>query len=93
MRIKVPYALATWQAGDEVELVAMSHWREQDAPPIRLLYPETAPPPEGTESALRVRLSPERTASIMDSLIEAINRFEQRTGWEDLRENMERTRN
>ena len=38
---KAPYAIATWPEGDEVELLAINHWREEEATPIRLLYPET----------------------------------------------------
>lgn len=80
IRFMAPYALATWVEpndctdGDMVQLVAISHWREQAATPIRLLYPtELGPTPEGNESAIRVRLPAAQAAQVVQALIRACN--------------------
>jgi len=70
----VPYAIATWPDGDGIELLAMNHWRDEIAAPIRLLYPaESAPLPEGNECSLRVRLPVNQAQTIIQSLIDACN--------------------
>lgn len=77
-----PYAIATWpapasvpaQADDAVELLAINHWREEEATPIRLLYPlDLAPVPEGNESAIRVRLPAAQSAQVVQALLAACN--------------------
>jgi len=80
LRFTAPYALATWvepddrTTGEVVQLVAISHWREQEATPIRLLYPtELGPAPEGNESAIRVRLPAAQAAQVVQALIRACN--------------------
>jgi hypothetical protein len=82
IRFCTPYAIATWVApgstpgpvGETVELLAISHWREEDAIPIRLLYPsKLGPPPEGNESAIRVRLPAAQAATVVQALITACN--------------------
>lgn len=77
-----PYAIATWPeppVGGEaasVQLVAINHWREQEAIPIRLLYPtDLGPAPEGNESAIRVRLPAEQAEPVVQALIAACNEF------------------
>jgi len=78
-----PYALATWSTVENtsgmstpfVELLAINHWREEEAIPIRLLYPtELGPLPEGNESAIRVRLPAAQAAQIIQTLVDACNR-------------------
>jgi hypothetical protein len=69
-----PYAIATWPSGDQVELLAMNHWREQEAAPIRFLYPDNAPFPQGTESTITVRLSPTQAKEVVAGLVEACNK-------------------
>lgn len=60
--------------GSIVQLLAMNHWREQEATPIRLLYPtDCAPTPEGNESTIRVRLSAAQAALVVQHLISACN--------------------
>ncbi|MFN8489937.1 MAG: HD domain-containing protein [Caldilineaceae bacterium] len=72
---KTPYAIATWPDGDAVELLAINHWREENAIPIRLLYPaDLGPAPQGNESAIQVRLSPAQAAQVVAALVEACNR-------------------
>ena len=77
-----PYAIATWPASESdpaeadgsVELVAINHWREEEATPIRLLYPlDLGPAPEGNESAIRVRLPAAQSAPVVQALIAACN--------------------
>lgn len=78
----IPYAIATWvDPGDTsmVELLAINHWREVEATPIRLLYPtDLGPAPEGNESALRVRIPSVLAAQVVQALIAACNAEEQR---------------
>jgi hypothetical protein len=73
-RFSVPYAIATWPEGGGVEMLALSHWREDEATPIRLLYPgDVGPPPAGTESTIHVRLPAEIAPIVLDRLVEACN--------------------
>jgi len=70
----VPYAIATWSEGDAVQLLAINHWREEEAPPIRLLYPaEVGPPPAGNESTIQVRLPAKQAARVVRALLDACN--------------------
>ncbi|MEZ4659528.1 MAG: HD domain-containing protein [Caldilineaceae bacterium] len=77
-----PYAIAAWAAPnsagetaeDMVELLAISHWREEEATPIRLLYPtDMGPAPEGNECAIRVRLPAAVAAQVVQALLAACN--------------------
>lgn len=72
-----PYAIATWVDPNDdstVELLAISHWREEEATPIRLLYPtDLGPTPEGNESAIRVRVSAAQATSVVQALVRACN--------------------
>jgi hypothetical protein len=75
MRFNVPYAIAIWPQGDAVELLAINHWREEEAIPVRLLYPsDLGPPPQGNESTIRVRLSAKQAAAVIPALTAACNR-------------------
>jgi hypothetical protein len=57
-----------------VEVLAISHWREEDAIPIRLLYPtELGPAPEGNESAIRVRIPAAQAPTVLQALVNACN--------------------
>lgn len=74
VQFKTPYALATWADGNNVELLAINHWREEAAIPIRLLYPsDLVPQPEGNESTLRVRLPAGQAVGVVQALIVACN--------------------
>jgi hypothetical protein len=82
IRFNTPYAIATWvdpgsspsAEGDGVELLAISHWREEEATPIRLLYPtDLGQPPEGNESAIRVRLPAAQATAVVQALVAACN--------------------
>jgi hypothetical protein len=76
VRFAVPYSIATWPDGDAVELLAINHWREEEAIPIRLLYPtDLGPPPQGNESTIRVRMSAEQAAAVVPALLVACNRL------------------
>ena len=78
IRFNVPYAIAVWPDGDAVELLAISHWREEEAIPVRLLYPsDLGPVPQGNESTIRVRLSPAQAAVVVPALVAACNRASQ----------------
>lgn len=69
-----PYALLTRRVEEQIEIVAMSHWREEHAPPLRLLYPDIGPRPEGTENTFTVRVPVELAAEIVARLAEASKR-------------------
>lgn len=74
IRFRTPYAIASWPSGDGVEIIAINHWREEDAIPIRFLYPaEVTDLPEGHEGALRVHVSADRAAGVMTAIINACN--------------------
>jgi hypothetical protein len=71
---QVPYALATWPQGEVVGLLAMNHWRDEAAIPIRLLYPgHLGPAPEGNECTLQAYLTPEQAQQVIQALIAACN--------------------
>jgi hypothetical protein len=72
-----PYAVASWPDGNAVELLAINHWREERAVPIRLLYPtDLGSPPQGNENSLYVRLPAAQAASIVAALVAACNETE-----------------
>jgi len=81
IRFKAPYAIATWPEGDEVELLAINHWREEEATPMRLLYPgDLGPSPAGNECTIQVRLSAAQAEEIVRRLLDACNRREAQHG-------------
>jgi DNA-binding Lrp family transcriptional regulator len=70
----VPYAIATWADAGMVELLAINHWREEEAVPIRLLYPaDLGPPPAGNESTIQVHLPAPQAARVVRALLDACN--------------------
>ncbi len=73
LRLRVPYAIAAYADGDAVEIIAMNHWRANHVPPIRLLYPELGPRPQGTENTLTVRVPRELAFVIVPRLVQACN--------------------
>jgi hypothetical protein len=74
IRFNVPYAIATWPDDDMVELLAINHWREEEAIPIRLLYPaDLGPPPAGNESTIQVRLPAIQAEIVVRALLDACN--------------------
>ena len=84
IRFNVPYAIATWpeadgssdngSSADAVEVLAISHWREEEAIPIRFLYPEdVGPPPQGHESMIHVRLPRSQATAVIEKLLVACN--------------------
>jgi hypothetical protein len=74
IHFKVPYAIATWGDADRVELLAINHWREEQALPIRLLYPgELGPPPAGNEGTVQVRLPAAQADRVVQALLDACN--------------------
>jgi len=75
LRFNVPHAIAAWPGGEAIQILALTHWREEDALPIRLLYPEeTGPAPQGNEYALHVRVPVELAPVLVRTLIDACNR-------------------
>lgn len=75
LRFNVPYAIASWPGEGSVEVLAISHWREEEAVPIRLLYPsDLGPRPQGNESTIRARMSAEEAAAVIPALTAACNR-------------------
>jgi hypothetical protein len=75
IHFNIPYAIGLWPADAGFEMLAVSHWREEEAIPIRLLYPtDLGPAPEGHESAFRVRLAPDQAPAVVDALVAACNK-------------------
>ncbi len=73
LRLIVPYAITIHAVGEQIELVAMNHWRANHVPPIRLLYPDIQPQPQGTESVVNVRLTRGQAELVVEKLVEACN--------------------
>jgi hypothetical protein len=72
IHFNAPYAVATWPDDDAVELLAINHWQEEQAIPIRLLYPaDLGPPPAGNESTVQVRLPADQAEIVVRALLEA----------------------
>lgn len=72
-----PYAVATWNDGDVVELLAITHWQEERALPIRLLFPATLGlQPQGNEHSIYLRLPAAQAATVVAALIAACNQAE-----------------
>jgi hypothetical protein len=75
IRFNVPYAIVAWPSDDGIELLAINHWREEEAIPVRLLYPShLGPRPQGNESTIRARMSAEQAARVIPALTAACNR-------------------
>lgn len=74
LRLRVPYAVATRVVDEQIELVALNHWRAENITPIRLLYPDIGPRPQGTESAVTTRLTRGEAEMVVARLIEACNK-------------------
>ncbi len=70
-----PYAIALRHTeADTVEVLAINHWREEKATPIRLLCPpDLDPPPAGHEGCVLLSLPADRARVIVQSLIDACN--------------------
>ncbi len=69
-----PYCVSTQRTGPSVELLAMNHWRDEEAVPIRLLYPDhLGPAPTGNESTIQVSLPVARADRVVRTLIKACN--------------------
>jgi hypothetical protein len=70
-----PYAIAMQQDGNGVNLLAIRHWREEAAPPIRLLFPDDSSLVlQGNENTVYVRLSIERAAELLAEMTATCNR-------------------
>jgi hypothetical protein len=71
----VPYAVGVWPAaGQEMELLAINHWREEEAIPIRFLYPPGFEPvPHGHEGIVHVRLARQTAEAVVERLLAACN--------------------
>lgn len=74
LRLRVPYALATRAVDEHMELVAINHWRAENITPIRLLYPDIGPRPQGTESTVTARLTRGEAEMVVEKLIQACNK-------------------
>ncbi len=77
-----PYAICSRRVSDTVaqaeddmvELLAMNHWREEDAVPIRLLCrPDLHPPPAGHEGCVYLCLPAKQAEQVVQALVEACN--------------------
>lgn len=74
IEFKAPYAIATWPTDDGVELLALNHWRAENAIPIRLLYPDDlGPAPQGNEYTIQVRLTADQAERVVNALVAAAN--------------------
>lgn len=74
MQFNLPYILSIWTRGETVELLAINHWLDDTAIPIRLLYPDQlGPTPRGNECTIRVTIPREKSAAIIQALKNACN--------------------
>jgi hypothetical protein len=74
MQFNLPYILSTWTRDEFVELLAINHWRDDTAIPIRLLYPgDVGPPPQGNECTIRVRIPRANSDVVVQALLNACN--------------------
>jgi hypothetical protein len=75
IKFRVPYAIAAWQDGDDMEILALNHWLDEDAVPIRFLYPsDLGPVPRGNESTVQVRIPALEAEIVVRALVDACNR-------------------
>lgn len=75
IHFRSPYAVAAWESGDRVELLAIRHWREEAALPIRLLFPEDgALCLQGNENTVYVSVPAARASDLLPAIIAACNR-------------------
>ncbi len=78
MQFNLPYILSIWTRGENVELLAINHWRDDTAIPIRLLYPDLlGPTPRGNECTVRVTIPREKSAVIIQALKNACNQTDE----------------
>ena len=76
VKFNVPYAIASWRDGDEMEILALNHWLDEDAIPIRFLYPSTlGPVPGGNESTVQVRMPVLEADLVVRALVNACNQW------------------
>jgi hypothetical protein len=74
IEFNVPYAIALIHTEDEAELIAVNHWRDETAIPIRLLYPDDiAVAPSGNENSLFIRLPLEQAQAVLQAIVDACN--------------------
>ena len=75
VKFNVPYAIAAWHDGDDTEILALNHWMDEDAIPIRFLYPsDLGPVPGGNESTIQVRIPALEAEVVVRALVDACNR-------------------
>jgi hypothetical protein len=71
---RTPYAIASWIEGDTMHLLAINHWREEAATPIRLLYTADAPVTlAGNESTVWLQLPLPQAQTVIEELVAACN--------------------
>jgi hypothetical protein len=76
IKFNVPYAIAAWRVGDQMEILALNHWLDEDAVPIRFLYPSgLGPVPGGNESTIQVRLPALEADLVVRALVSACNQW------------------
>jgi hypothetical protein len=88
VKFNVPYAIAAWPStdpagdvgqgtgGENVEILALNHWLDEDAAPIRFLYPsDLGPVPGGNESTLQVRMPALEAEILVRALVDACNQW------------------
>jgi len=75
IKFRVPYAIAAWRDGDDMEILALNHWLDEDVVPIRFLYPSgLGPVPGGNESTIQVRILALEAEIVVRALVDACNR-------------------
>jgi hypothetical protein len=59
-----------------MEILALNHWLDEDAVPIRFLYPsDLGPVPGGNESTLQVRMPALEAGILVRALVDACNQW------------------
>jgi hypothetical protein len=74
IQFRSPYAVAVHTTGDHVAVLAIRHWREEVALPIRLLFPEDLTLPlQGNENTVYVHAPTEQVDDLLHEVIAACN--------------------
>jgi hypothetical protein len=76
IRFNVPYSTVACHNNGETEILAINHWQDEDAVPIRLLYPaDLGPPPTGNECTIRVCVPTYQAKALTQALVDACNQW------------------
>jgi hypothetical protein len=76
IKFNTPYAIAVWPNDDEVQMLAINHWLDENVVPIRFLYPsDLGPVPGGNECTVQARMPALEAEIVVRSLVDACNQW------------------